>query len=185
MLRWVRLATGTELFESLRYLRRLVHDLGIAFMSGPGAHHIARGKQCHPPELHESPLAPCVRLRREEMPALPAVRPARPPAIKPPAFRALSLGIPPFSGLLAAIPSSSFCRGLFLFRSLMVGSFLSSRGPGRLGNRVDEFTFGHRCSVLDPDARGELDEFGLAVGLQTATGPIAPELARRVLGRGL
>lgn len=86
-------ATGAELLESLSCARHLVDDLCIAFTPRPGAGHVPGCEQRHCRELHESSLASSLRRLSEEMPALPAARPARPPATTP-ALRALPCGRP-------------------------------------------------------------------------------------------
>jgi len=99
----VRGTAGAELFQSLRRPRRSIDDLRIAFTPRLGADDVTGCEEGHARELHESSLAPSVRRRSEEMPALPAARPARPPAIKP-AFRPLPSGNPALSALPEPTP---------------------------------------------------------------------------------
>ena len=87
-----RTARGVTRAELLELLGRLLHDidyLRIPFMSGPGADDVAGCEDRHARELHESSLAPSLCCLSDEIPALPAVRPARPPTAIRPAFSAL------------------------------------------------------------------------------------------------
>ena len=80
-----------ELNSSSRWEAVVAHIdyLRIPFTSGPGAGDVPGGEDRHARELHESSLAPSLWRLSEEMPALPAVRPASPPAAIRPAFSAL------------------------------------------------------------------------------------------------
>ena len=80
--------TRAELFESLRRPLQDTDDLGIAVTPSPGADDVPGCEDRHPRELHESSLAPSLRRLSEEIPALPAVRPARPTAAIKLAFNA-------------------------------------------------------------------------------------------------
>jgi hypothetical protein len=74
----------------------------------------------HHPELQESSLAPSLRRRSEEMAALPAVRPARPPAIKPPLMALLFVKAPPSASSEALTVSRTRSDWLFLLRNLIL-----------------------------------------------------------------
>jgi len=86
-------ATGVTTVEPYETPLRPRH-LGMAFRPGLGVD-----------RRHESPLAPSVRRRSDEIPALPAVRTARPPATKP-AFSILPLVMLPLSESSESLPVS-------------------------------------------------------------------------------
>src|SRR6185436_6677562 len=76
----IRGMTRAERLEALGRPLRGVDDLRIAFPPGPGTDDVSRCEDRHARELHESSSASSLRRRSDEMPALPAVRPVRPPA---------------------------------------------------------------------------------------------------------
>src|SRR5215207_3024553 len=147
-----------------------------------------RAANRRPGDLHESSLVPSRWRRSEEMPALAAVRPARPPAAIKAAFSVLP---EPTSGSFDLIPlgkssesstvSSSPCSLVFLLKGRMLGRLRSPRATRRLRDRVDELPLAHRCPSLDTDASRELEQLRLVVRLQTAVCGLPLELARGVL----
>src|SRR5918995_7169813 len=121
------------------------------------------------------------------MPALPAVRPARPPAVIKPVFIALPeptsrrpdltpLGT--WSDLLTVLRSR--CGRLFLFKS-RIGSLRSPRGTRRPRNRLDQLALRLSRSALDADAGREVHQRRLVVRLQIAVRGTPLEPARGVL----
>ena len=144
--------------------------LGMAFRPGLGV------------AQRESALAPSVRRRSDEMPALPAVRTARPPATKP------ALSIVPFDTLPLNASSESLAvsrsrsGSLFLLKNRIIFSTALSPLASRFRDRLDELTLGHPGSSLDTDAGREVDELRLVVGPQPTVRRVPIELARGVLG---
>ena len=124
--RVVRTARGVTRAELLELVGRPLQDidyLRIPFTSGPGADDVARCEDGHAPELHESSLASSLWCLSEEIPALPAVRPARPPTAIRPAFSALPELAPGRSNLspsgtsnVSLTESRNRCSGVFLLR---------------------------------------------------------------------
>ena len=111
-----------ELLEAAGRPRRGIDDLRIPLTPGPGADDVPGREDRRAGELHESSPAPSVRCLSDEMPALPAVRPARPPAAISPAFSALpeptASGRSNFSALGTSSESSTVVE-----RSAGAGSF--------------------------------------------------------------
>src|SRR5829696_999254 len=150
--------TRAELFESLGRPLQDIDDLRVAFTPGPGADDVPGCEDRHPRELHESSLAPSLCRLSEEIPALPAVRPTRPPAVIKAAFFALP---EPMSGRPDLMPlgtssdlltgSRSRCSRLFLLKS-RIGSppFTAwyetpSRSPRRARPWSSASVPRHRC----------------------------------------
>src|SRR5215213_6865525 len=98
------------------------------------------------------------------MPALPAVRPARPPTAIKPRLTAFSDGQPGKSFFTLVV---SCCNRLFRLKGRIV-IVSSTLGARRLGDRVDQLVFRHVRPPLDADAGRELDQLRLPVGLQAA-----------------
>jgi hypothetical protein len=123
VVRTARGVTGAELLELLGGPLHDFDDLGIPLTSGPGTDDVAGCEDRQARELHESSPAPSLCCLSEEIPALPAVRPARPPTAIKPAFSALP-GLPPGRSNLS--PSGTSKVSLTESRSRCSGVFLLS-----------------------------------------------------------